>query len=106
MTWTRSDGVDMPALVEIGLPFEHPNVPGNREGAWCCQVKATGLGDDRIYTMFGGDAIEALYSAMTFGGVIVKHSPVASSLDWAQRPNHGFPPPREPGNGEPQGNAG
>ncbi len=97
MTWTRADGVVIAALVEIGLPFEHPNPPGNREGDWCCQVKATGLGDDRIYTMFGGDSIEALASALTFGGVIVSHSPVAASLDWAQFPNHGFPV--EPGVG-------
>ena len=90
MTWTRADGVQFPALIEIGTPFPNP-MPLPNEGEWCCQVRSEGLGDDEQLTLFGGDSVEALTYALIFGGTFASCSLVAQSLDWANVPNYGFP---------------
>ena len=50
MTRRAADGKDVKAVVEIGIPFEHPAPPGQRHGNWCRQVQTQGLGDDKLYT--------------------------------------------------------
>ena len=91
MTRRAADGKDVKAVVEIGIPFEHPAPPGQRHGNWCCQVQTSGLGDDRLYTLFGFDSLQALCHAIDFGRTIVTNSRNSADLDWARMPNHGFP---------------
>lgn len=91
MLWRGADGVDRPAMVEIGKPYEHPKPPGQREGAWCCRVRTTGLGDDRYQTLFGGDSLEALGRALVQAGALVSASPFAAFSNWALEPRCGFP---------------
>jgi len=91
MQWTRADGVVFPAYVDIGTPFQMPPPAADMEPAWGCMVRTRGLGDDRIYTIYGVDALQALYLALACAGTRVSSSIVADSLDWKEVPNFGFP---------------
>ncbi|MEW4567434.1 hypothetical protein AB1L88_06160 [Tautonia sp. JC769] len=91
MLWRNEDGVDVPALVEIGLPFEDPADPAAREGWWYCRLRITGLGDDQIHTFEDVDSVGALCAALTMAGTFVSIAPGSAGLDWAMLPNWGFP---------------
>ena len=92
MSWTDSSGQTHPALVEIGLPFPDTNLaPDQSGGPWCCRVRLQGLGDDRVYTIFGADSLQALHLTLAFAGQMVGRSEVAADLDWSFMPNWGFP---------------
>ncbi len=105
LAWQDAAGNMNQALVQIGLPFANPRQPGNAtwEGPWGCRVQVQGLDDNVCYTMFGEDSIEALATAIVFGGTIVTNSSVAAGLNWAILPNCGFPtfptPPAAAGTG-------
>ena len=86
------DGTEAIALVEIGAPFPHPKKSEQVEGDWCCRVRTQGLGNDVSFVLFGMDAIQALYHALAIAGTLTTTSPYAAALDWANIPNHGFPP--------------
>lgn len=101
MHWTRADGVVLPAYVEIGMPFQGPPPDVDVEPPWGCKVRTRGLGDNRIVTVYGVDAIQSIYLALVYAGTRVSGSIVADSLDWKDAPNYGFPPaPPVPNNGD------
>lgn len=91
MYWRRADGFDAPALVEIGEPFQNPKPQEEKAGAWCCRVRTTGLGDDRYYTLFGLDSLEALSRALAHAGTLASLSPFAAVSNWSHSPYCGFP---------------
>lgn len=91
MYWRRADGFDAPALVEIGEPFKNPKPQEEKAGAWCCRVRTAGLGDDRYYTLFGLDSLEALSRALAHAGVLASLSPFAAVSNWSHSLYCGFP---------------
>ena len=105
MMWQNAAGVNIPAVVEIGLPFVDPAVPDT----WYCQLKTTGLGVDQLLTFEDVDSVGALCSALHLAGVFVATSPMAAGLDWSILPNWGFPimpVPAANGGGAGGGNVG
>ncbi|RUL88039.1 DUF6968 family protein [Tautonia sociabilis] len=100
MVWLRADGAEIPAFVEIGMPYQlPPDVPGE-PGDWACRVRTRGLGDNNFYTVYGVDGIQVLYLALSMAGTLVSNSIVAGDLDWSEVPNFGFPPPPEQPDGD------
>jgi len=107
MHWRNASGQDVPALVEIGLPYEDPANPANQGGSWYCRMRTTGLGNDQLLTFEDVDAVGALCTALSLAGTFVSISPMSAGLDWAMLPNWGFPvmpalPAGGPGPGGPQ----
>lgn len=74
------------------LRSHHPKKSEQVEGDWCCRVRTQGLGTNVSFVMFGIDAIQAFYHALSIAGTLTTTSPYAAALDWAIIPNHGFPP--------------
>ena len=92
MNWTDASGQTHPALVEIEVPRPDSNLaPDPSRGPWCCRVRLQGLGDDRVYTIFGADSLQALHLTLAFAGQMVARSKNAADLDWSAVPNWGFP---------------
>ena len=87
MYWQNAAGVNVPALVEIGLPFEDPA----QGGSWYCRLRTTGLGNNQLLTFEGVDSVGALCTALSLAGTFVSISPMSAGLDWAMLPNWGFP---------------
>jgi len=109
MLWQNAAGVNVPALVEIGVPFEDPADPANQGGSWYCRLRTTGLGADQLLTFENVDSLGALCAAITLAGTFVSISPMSAGLDWAMLPNWGFPvmpAPADGGGGAGGGNGG
>lgn len=97
--WTRVDGIVQFAFIDIGIPFLEPSLDADTDADWGCKVRSRGLGLNRTVIVYGVDAIQAVYLALVFAGNEVANSIVASSLDWKEAPNYGFPePPQVPEN--------
>ena len=71
MFWQNAAGVNVPALVEIGLPFEDAADPVNHGGSWYCRMRTTGLGNDQLLAFAGVDAVDALCAALSLAGTFV-----------------------------------
>lgn len=107
MYWQNEAGVNVPALVEIGLPFEDPAHPAAQGGWWYCRLRTTGLGNDQLLAFEGVDSLDALCAALSLAGAFVSISPMSAGLDWAMLPNWGFPVvPVPAGGGAGSGNGG
>jgi len=92
LVWTRGDGSQSTARVNVGQPLPRVNLEREIED-WYCTTQIVGLGDDRVRTVFAVDAIQALVFALRLAGVVVSASApgVAGQLDWSEVANHGFP---------------
>lgn len=103
--WTRVDGVVQFAFIDIGVPFSEPPLDADADADWGCKIRSRGLGLDRTVVAYGVDAIQAIYLALVFAGNEVANSIVASSLNWKDSPNYGFPemPPVPDDNAAPDG---
>lgn len=104
MLWQNAAGVNVPALVEIGLPFQGPPHPGTQGESWFCRLRTTGLGPDQLLIFEDVDSLGALCTAITLAGTFVSISPMSAGLNWAILPNWGFPVMPDPADGG--GNAG
>ena len=92
MIWKHADDSETPVIVHIGQPLPRISVDTNTSD-WYCPFQVVGLGDETIRAVFGVDAVQALYLALSTIGRIVAASTAGQSgaLDWRKVPNFGFP---------------
>jgi hypothetical protein len=55
------EGAPHGITVRLGRPVPDPRSPGQ---AWCCPYQVLGIGRDRVFAMFGVDAMQALLLAV------------------------------------------
>ena len=97
MIYTRpGDGAQINVFVDLSLPYAVPPQNPGDDQVWACDVQTRNLNDPNVHTLYGIDAIQALYLAMSFAGTLVSNSNAAANLDWTGVPNFGFPPTVQP----------
>jgi hypothetical protein len=79
------EGLSTSISVRIGRPFLDPR------GDWSCPIQIIGIGDERIKSAGGVDAIQAMQLAMQLAGADLKYYAQSTPISWLGETHLGFP---------------
>jgi hypothetical protein len=79
------DGSVLDVFVRFGKPIPYP------KGDWACPYQIVGIGDEKVHSAFGIDAVQALQLAMFAAGAVLNMHRKRTTLAFLGESHCGFP---------------